>query len=195
MNTSAAKLLVGDGSAITQDSATDVEDPTIVLYQNSSVKSHHEIKGGTNIKVEWDASEEAIVITNTYTPEAHYQAKNIVGASDSAKANAAVSNENGVYLNLIENDTVRSHHKFDGATETVGDGASTEGSDTYKKAVFKSDSNGNVTLDLLTATTLEVSDAIDAYQTAYDSASGTASQKHEAGLKAVRAFMHNEWVA
>lgn len=50
------------------------------------------------------------VDTNTDT---HYTAKNIVGASTTAKANAAATNGN-VHLNLVENSTVRSTHNIKG---------------------------------------------------------------------------------
>lgn len=51
--------------------------------------------------------------------DTHHQAKNIVGASATAKANAAVAKAtNSIYLNLIENNTVRSSHNIVGAGGT-----------------------------------------------------------------------------
>lgn len=53
-----------------------------------------------------------IIGVNTDT-DTHYTAKNIVGASTTAKANAAATNGN-VHLNLVENSTVRSTHNIKG---------------------------------------------------------------------------------
>lgn len=69
-------------------------------------------------------------LTDTDT-DTHHQAKNIVGTSATATANGAVTGTGGVYLNLIENSTVRSTHKI------VGTGATT----------VKSDSSGNITIN------------------------------------------------
>jgi hypothetical protein len=49
--------------------------------------------------------------------ETHYQAKNVVGASSGATANASATDGN-VWLNLIENGKVRSHHLIDGSGST-----------------------------------------------------------------------------
>ena len=69
--------------------------------------------------------------------DTHYTAKNIVGASNSAKANAAATNGN-VFLNLIENDTVRSAHKI------VGSGATTVTSDANGVITISSTDNNTV---------------------------------------------------
>jgi len=288
----ASKLIVGADNAITDDASSDVDDPVIVLRQGTTNKSSHQIKGGTNISVLYDADNKRIVInatgdstkadkvsgataghlanldangnlvdsgydkndiskdlvlasTNTGTANAtsdasnpylnlikglstgkakeaslqivgagtvsvaakngvltitgaddtHHTAKNVVGASATAKDNAAVSGEGGVYLNLVENDTVRSSHHIDGATETVGDGAATEGNDEYKDALVKSNSSGNMTISIASPTISEMDAAIDAFDAAYAAASGTKADKAAAGYKAVRAYMHNEWVA
>ena len=50
--------------------------------------------------------------------DTHHTAKNIVGASSTAKADATATNGN-VWLNLVENDTVRSKHKISGAGATT----------------------------------------------------------------------------
>lgn len=62
--------------------------------------------------------------------DTHHTAKNIVGASATATANATATNGN-VYLNLIENNAVRSKHKI------AGTGATT----------VTSDSSGNITIN------------------------------------------------
>lgn len=64
--------------------------------------------------------------------ESHHQAKNIVGASANAAANAAVAKAtNSIYLNLIENNAVRSSHNIVGAGATK----------------VYSDANGKVTIE------------------------------------------------
>ena len=60
------------------------------------------------------------VTNRTYTSvntdsNTHYESKNIVGASDSATANAAVSGNGNVYLNHVENDSVTSSHNIVGS--------------------------------------------------------------------------------
>ena len=50
--------------------------------------------------------------------DTHYTAKNVVGASATAQANAVATNGN-VYLNLVENSTVRSANKIVGSGATL----------------------------------------------------------------------------
>jgi hypothetical protein len=59
----------------------------------------------------------------------HYTSKNIVGASATAKADAAVTS-NGVYMNHLEESTVKSTHKITGAGTTT----------------VTADSSGNITI-------------------------------------------------
>lgn len=151
-----AETAVGASATATGDASVDVTDPYLVFVQGSSAQSAHKFKGGSNISVKWDATAEAIVIASTYTPEAHYQAKNVVGASASAKANAAATNGN-VYLNLVENDTVRSANKI------VGDGDMIE---------VTSDANGVISVAGKTATAVQMAAAIDAYDNGYDGETG-----------------------
>ena len=66
--------------------------------------------------------------TETVT-DTHYTANLITGASATAKANAAVTNGN-VYLNLVENNTVRNAHKITGSGTTT----------------VTSDADGNITI-------------------------------------------------
>lgn len=66
--------------------------------------------------------------TETVT-DTHYTANLITGASATAKANAAATNGN-VYLNLVENNTVRNAHKITGSGTTT----------------VTSDADGNITI-------------------------------------------------
>ena len=75
------------------------------------------------------------VTETTYTlpsdNNTHYTSKNVVGASSSATANAAVTSNGSVWLNHIEEGTVTSSHNI------VGSGGTT----------VKSDANGKITIN------------------------------------------------
>ena len=58
-------------------------------------------------------------MTMPANPNTHYTANLITGTSATAKANAAASTNGNVYLNLIENDTVRNAHKIVGSGTTT----------------------------------------------------------------------------
>ena len=62
--------------------------------------------------------------------DTHWTSKNIVGTSSTATSNASVL-ENGVYLNHLENTSVKSTHKITGSGLTT----------------VKSDTNGNITIN------------------------------------------------
>ena len=72
--------------------------------------------------------------TTTYTLPApgdtHYTSKNVIGASSAATANAAATNGN-VWINHLEQSSVKSYHKIQGINGTV----------------VTSDSNGNISID------------------------------------------------
>ncbi len=72
-------------------------------------------------------------MTMPANPNTHYEAKNVIGALDTAKANAAATNP---YLNLVENNTVKSSHQI------VGSG----------KVSVKSDETGKITIEGAKAT-------------------------------------------
>ena len=72
---------------------------------------------------------EANVPSTAVFTDTHYTSKNVVGASDKATKNAAATNSN-VYLNHLEESTVKSSHKI------TGSGATT----------VTSDANGNITI-------------------------------------------------
>lgn len=63
--------------------------------------------------------------------DTHYTANLITGASSTAKANAAVTTNGSVYMNLVENNTVRNFHNI------VGTGT----------AAVTSDANGKITVN------------------------------------------------
>ena len=69
-------------------------------------------------------------MTMPANPDTHYTANLITGASATAKANAAASTNGNVYLNLVENSTVRNSHNI------VGSGTVT----------VTSDANGKITI-------------------------------------------------
>ena len=63
-------------------------------------------------------------------PDTHYTANLVTTSSNSGTSNAAVTSNGSVYLNLVENSTVRNSHNI------VGDGTVT----------VKSDANGKITI-------------------------------------------------
>ena len=71
----------------------------------------------------YDGSFYRVIGINTDT-DTHYTAKNVVTSSASSKANAASSNDS-LYLNVVENSTVRSSHKITGSggTSVTSDGS------------------------------------------------------------------------
>lgn len=97
-----------------------------VYYKGNSLTSGAISRYNTYIFV-YDGSYYRIVGIDTDT---HHTAKNVVTSSSTAKSNAAATNGN-VYLNAVENSTVRSTHKI------VGTGAT----------AVTSDSSGNITID------------------------------------------------
>ena len=97
-----------------------------VYYKGNSLSGGSISRYNTYLFV-YDGSYYRIVGIDTDT---HHSAKNVVTSSATSKSNATATNGN-VYLNLIENSTVRSKHKI------VGTGATT----------VTSDSSGNITID------------------------------------------------
>jgi hypothetical protein len=98
-----------------------------VYYKGNSLSGGSINRYNTYLFV-YDGSYYRIIGVNTDT-DTHYSAKNVVTSSATSKSNAAATDGN-VYLNLIENSTVRSTHKI------VGNGATTVTSDT----------SGNITI-------------------------------------------------
>lgn len=87
----------------------------------------------------YDGSYWRIIGVNTDS-DTHYTAKNIVGASATAKSNATAANGN-VYLNLIENSAVRSSHNI------KGEGSVTVTSDTSGNIIISGSSSGGGSSD------------------------------------------------
>lgn len=94
------------------------------------------------------------------TNDTHYSAKNIVGTSNTATSNGAVTGTTGVYLNLIENSAVRSTHKIVGGTGIK----------------VTSDSSGNITIAPTTATATTTG-STKLYTSTGTNTDGTLTQK------------------
>lgn len=93
------------------------------VYYNGSSLTSGMINRYNTYDFIFDGNYWRIIGVNTDT-DTHHTAKNIVGATATATANAAATNGN-VYLNLIENSTVRSKHNIKGeGTVTVTSDAS-----------------------------------------------------------------------
>lgn len=97
-----------------------------VYYKGNSLTSGTINRYNTYLFI-YDGSYYRIIGVDTDT---HYTAKNVVTSSATSKTNAAGTNGN-VYLNEVENSTVRSSHKI------VGTGATS----------VTSDASGNITID------------------------------------------------
>ena len=93
-----------------------------VYYKGSSLTSGTINRYNTYDFI-YDGSYYRIIGVDTNT-DTHYTAKNVVTSSASSKANAASSNDS-VYLNVVENSTVRSSHKITGSggTSVTSDGS------------------------------------------------------------------------
>lgn len=111
-----------------------------VYYKGNSLSSGTISRYNTYIFV-YDGSYYRIVGIDTDT---HYTAKNVVTSSSTSKSNATATNGN-VYLNAVENSTVRSTHKI------VGTGATT----------VTSDSSGNITINTPGSYTWNASTAVE----------------------------------
>ena len=109
--------------------------------------------------------------------DTHHQAKNIVGASSGATANAAATNGN-VWLNLIENSAVRSRHniKGAGATTVTSDSAGTITITSTDTNTWRPVYNGVDSTDTSSAATANaVKTAYDKAVSAYNLANGKTS--------------------
>lgn len=117
-------ITAGASGTTTNAAATN---PYVKIKDDSTHRSQIQIKGGGATTVSSDANG-VITISSTDT-DTHYTTGLKVGASASATANAAATNGN-VYLNVLDNTTVRDSHKI------VGSGATT----------VTSDANGVITI-------------------------------------------------
>lgn len=124
-----------------------------VYYKGSSLTSGM-INQYNTYDFVYDGSYWRIIGVNTDS-DTHYTAKNIVGASATAKSNATAANGN-VYLNLIENSAVRSSHNI------KGEGSVTVTSDTSGNIIISGSAGEFDTSSLATvATTGSYNDLID----------------------------------
>lgn len=108
---------------------SNINNPTITITQNGTTKGTFTLNQSGNTTI-------ALTDTNTDT-NTHYTSKNIVGASNTATANAAATNGN-VYLNHLEESTIVSSNKIKGA------GATTVTSDADGTIIITSTDNNTV---------------------------------------------------
>jgi hypothetical protein len=139
---------------------------TTAITPNSATTTN-----GRYYAVELDKDGKAFVNvpwTDTDT-NTHYTSKNIVGTSSTATSNGAVTGTGGVYLNHLEESTVKSTHKIVGAGSVK----------------VTSDSSGNITITG-TDTNTDTSTTYDGHYTpsANSSAELTASLSGTAGTYA-----------
>lgn len=128
--TSGARVSVKIENSITSIATLNVNGTGAkkVYYKGSSLASGTINRYNTYDFV-YDGSFYRVIGINTDT-DTHYTAKNVVTSSASSKSNATSSN-GSVYLNVIENSTVRSSHKITGSGGTL----------------VTSDGSGNITID------------------------------------------------
>ena len=101
------------------------------------------ITAGDNVTITGGTDKITVAAADT-----HHTANLITGASSTAKANAAVTSNGSVYLNLIENDTVRNSHNI------VGSGSVSVTSDANGKITIKgTDNNTDTKVNTTLATT------------------------------------------
>ena len=108
-----ARVAVKFEGSLTYITSLNVNDTGAknVYYKGNSLTSGM-INRYNTYEFVYDGSYWRIIGVNTDT-DTHYTAKNIVGASTTAKANATATNGN-VHLNLVENSIVRSTHNIKG---------------------------------------------------------------------------------
>lgn len=117
--------------------------------------------------IEMDAAGHVTGVTSIQmpaNPDTHHTANLITGASSTAKANAAATNGN-VYMNLVENSTVRNAHNI------VGTGSVT----------VTSDANGKVTVNGTDTNHYHTPTVAATASTTLTGSSGTSNQKIATG--------------
>lgn len=116
---------------------TDTNDDTSTTesghYKPSTTASTIGATSGDNYirGIHVDSKNHVISVATGTPANTHYTSKNIVGTSTTAITNGAVTGTNGVYLNHLEESTVKSTHKI------VGSGS----------VKVTSDNNGNITIN------------------------------------------------
>lgn len=141
------------------DSATKATQDSAGQQINTTYIKALSVSGKTITYTKGDGTTGTITTQDTNT-DTHHQAKNIVGASTTATANATSSN-GSTYLNLIENGAVRSTHKITGSGATI----------------VSSDSSGNITISSTNTT----------YGVATASANGLMSSSDKSKLDGIAA--------
>lgn len=160
------KLITAGSSTASANAAVTNNSVYLNLLDDSTVRNSHNIVGAGSVTVNSDANGK-ITITGTDSDtkyglsisdhtisivaggttssvtvpdnNTHYTTKLITGASATASANAAVTN-NSVFLNLLDDSTVRNSHNI------VGSGSVTVNSDANGKiTIAGTDSNNAVT--------------------------------------------------
>ena len=83
-------------------------------YDGSDGKTVDIVAGNNNVTVAAENGKISISSQDT-----HYQSKNVVTSSATSKSDTKSVSNGNVYLNLVENDTVRSSHKIKGSGATT----------------------------------------------------------------------------
>lgn len=120
---------VSNSATSLTDAASSNGSTYINHIENGAIRSSHKIVGSGITTVVSDSS--GVITINSPDTNTHWTANLISAASNTATSNAASTTGNQVYLNLIENSTVRNSHLL-----------STTGIST-----LTSDASGNITIN------------------------------------------------
>lgn len=134
-------LYAGSGTAA--NAATTNGNTKLSVADNTSVRSSITFKGTGATTVTSDAN--GVVTINSTDNNTHYTSKLITGGSATANANAAVTN-NSVFLNLLDDSTVRNSHNI------VGSGSVTVNSDANGKITIAGTDNNNAVTQTISST-------------------------------------------
>lgn len=104
-------LTTGTETVVNTDTNQTIKVGDIGFGPNDAVS----LVAGDKITITPNTTNDTITISSVDT---HWTSNLITGASASAKANAAVSENGKLYLNLVENDTVRNSHNIVGTGGT-----------------------------------------------------------------------------
>ena len=120
------KLVYGARIAVKFTKSNSASNPTLnvhgtgakpIYYRGQPISASYLAADRTYEFIYNDNQYELVGDINTDT-DTHYTARLYVGASNAAKSNAAATNGN-VYLNLVENNTVRDYHNIKGTGATT----------------------------------------------------------------------------
>lgn len=109
----------GHVTAIGSATETVVDTNQTIKVGTTSFDPNDEVSlvAGNYITITPDAAKNTITISSVDT-DTHWTSNLIIGASASAKTNAAVTENGKLYLNLVENNTVRNSHNIVGTGGT-----------------------------------------------------------------------------